>query len=392
MKNSIFYWAFLVVAGMSLTACSSGDDNIADNTTPVTPGSQNKTVILTGTIGVGGDETTRAVDDYGTKSWTEGDKIAINYEKSDGSFARVQGEIKTVDTHNATFKATLIDAKNNGDIGFAYPFDKVKRKDSYDSATDFEFDYDAYYTEQDGTTETITSLGLDYACTESDGIVRIAVSGSTATLNENAKLKNQFSMYVIGTPVSSTLLEIFIANGDDFDHPTTIYRIKPEDMEGNKGHSNVFYVALEPKDAGDKVKVVATLVSSSGGVMKLDSEYKLDLINTLDPSDYGRFICVDESDGNQAYLCDYDDMSTAKICEHTYGTTTKFVKGKLYTVELTSTTKNLTPRAVIAHVGAVSGYCSNFIALALEDVYSGTKTLSDAQSEIGAARRDRQRA
>lgn len=380
MKKSIFYWAFLAVAGMSLTACSSGDDNIADNTTPVTPDSQNKKVILTGTIGVGGDET-RAVDDAGVTSWEVDNEIAINYQKADNSYARTYCRITQVssDKHFASFEATLDNPKNDGFIGFAYPNDKVKPTTTPrpNSAYDFEFNYNAY-SSQEGTTATITSSGLDYACTESGGEVKMAVDGSTAKLKGNALLKNQFSMYKFtlvkegetSTNVPATKLKIWVGESTFTSSPA--YTITP----ANSNAYSVFYVALKPKDTGDKVKIVASF-DGKDAAKKLDATAAAAISST----DYGKFIGTDASDGNQAYL--YSSSNSAKVCEHTYGTNTKFVKGKFYSSNLT--VKDLTPTAVIAYTGNVANYCTKFIALALEDAIPTTVTLTQAQSEIGSS-------
>lgn len=373
MKKNIFYWAFLVVAGISLTACSSGDDNIADNTTPVTPDSQNKTVILTGTIGVGGDET-RAVDDEGKTSWKANDPITINYETTSG-YSRATGTIKQVssDNHFATFEATLTNPKDDGYIGFAYG---TVESASPSSAYDFTFDYSAY-SSQDGTTAGITTSGLDYACTESGGEVKMAVDGSTATLKSTALLKNQFSMFEFtlkdgnGDEVPATKLEIWVEEST-FSSSTATYTITP----ANSAAYSTFYVALEPTESTvDKVKIVASFDGKDAAI-KLNTA---DKVNAITSTDYGKLLSVDATDDDkQAYLC--AKTTSPKYCEHIYGTS-KFVKGKLYSADLT--VKDLTPTAVIAYAGGVSSYCSKFIALALEDVYSGTKTLSEAQSLIG---------
>lgn len=385
MKKSLFYWAFLVVAGMSLTACSSGDDNIADNTTPVTPGSQNKTVILTGTIGVGGDEATRAVDDDGKTSWKANDPITINYETSSG-YSRATGTIKQVssDNHFATFEATLTDPKNDGYIGFAYG---TVNSATPNNAYDFEFNYNAY-SSQEGTTATITSSRLDYACTEDGGEVKMAVDGGKATLKSTALLKNQFSMFEFtlkdgnDDEVSATKLEIWVGESN-FSSSTATYTITP----ANSAAYSTFYVALQPTESTvDKVKIVASFDGKDPAI-KLNTA---DKVNAITVTDYGKLLSVDANDvDKQAYLC--AKTTSPKYCEHIYGTS-KFVKGKLYSADLT--VKELTPTAVIAYVGAiksgVSGYettntyCDKFIALALENVYgTTTMTLNEARALIG---------
>lgn len=376
MKKNIFYWAFLVVAGISLTACSSGDDNIADNTTPVTPGSQNKTVILTGTIGVGGDET-RAVDNDGKTSWKANDPITINYENTSGGYSRATGTIKQVssDKHFASFEATLENPKNDGYIGFAYG---TVNSATPSKAYDFTFNYSAYYNDQDGTTEGISDSHLDYACTEQGGEVKMAVDGSTATLKSTALLKNQFSMYeftlvkegATSTNVPATELQIFIKNGVSYSS-TADYTVTPT------AATSKFYVALEPTESAVAgVKIVASFDNQDAAI-KLNTA---DKVNAITSTDYGKLLSVDATDDDkQAYLC--AKTTSPKYCEHIYSTS-KFVKGKLYSADLT--VKDLTPTAVIAYAGDVSNYCSKFIALALENVYGTTPmTLDAARSLIG---------
>lgn len=380
MKKNIFYWVFLVVAGMSLTACSSGDDNIADNTTPVTPGSQNKTVILTGTIGVGGDET-RAVDKDGKTSWTPGNKIAIIYESTSTDYSTAQGEIKSVssDGHYATFEANLTNPKDNGNIGFAYPYDKVTMDSSEKGVCGFTFNY-SHYTNQVGTPEGITSSGLDYACTENGGEVKMAVDNSKATLKSTALLKNQFSMYEFtlkdgnDDEVNATELKIFIKSSGSFSS-TADYTVTPA------AATSKFYVALEPTADNatiDGVKIVASFDNQDAAI-KLNTAANVAKISDGNYG-YGKFICVDDAittgdKSYMAYLCSTEN--SAKYCEHTYGES-KFVKGKLYSANLI--VKDLTPTAVIAYTGNVTNYCDNFIALALSDATSETTTLSAGQT------------
>lgn len=384
MKKSLFYWAFLVVAGMSLTACSSGDDNIADNTTPVTPDSQNKTVILTGTIGVGGDET-RAVDNDGKTSWEVNNEIAINYQKTDGSYARTSCTITEVssDKHFATFTATLNSPKDDGYIGFAYPFDKVNGNDTPGNAYNFEFNYDAYATQNGATTGTnsISDKRLDYACTEDGGEVKMAVKDGKATLKSAALLKNQFSMYEFtlkdgnDDEVDATELKIFIKSSGSFSS-TADYTVTPN------AATSKFYVALEPTESTvEGVKIVASFDNQDAAI-KLNTAANVAKISDGNYG-YGKFICVDEAAGaeNQAYLCSSEN--SAYYCEHIYSTS-KFVKGKLYSANLT--VKDLTPTAVIAYTGAVTNYCDNFIALALSDATTGNNvvTLGEGQASVAS--------
>lgn len=165
MYKNIIRIAFLFATGICMTACSNGDDNIADNTIPVSPGTKENVVTLTGTISAGG-ETTRALAENGkTTSWTDGDVIAVHYQKTDNSWATVQGTISNITNigHDAKFTAKLIDPKNSSNIGLAYPYSHVSSSTfTATTAIGLDFDYTCLST-QSGTTASITSNKLRFS-------------------------------------------------------------------------------------------------------------------------------------------------------------------------------------------------------------------------------------
>lgn len=369
MYKTIFRIAFLFATGICMTACSSGDDDIADKTTPVAPGTKDNVVTLIGTIRAGG-ETTRALDTNGkTVFWKVGDEIWVEYEMGTG-YSSAKGVITDVqsDTHDATFRATLINPKSNSRIGLAYPYDKVS---AVASTTNFAFTFD--YTglaNQKGTTAYISDAKLDYASSTTD--VTLNTSTNPATLNSVITLQNQvcicqFNVKDGGSPLNARMLEITLGT-----NTTPDYTIVPDD------DLSTFYVAL-PETSG-KVTIEASTCGDNGA-MKLDREAKL---NAMKSTDVGKYISVDASDGNQAYLCTNltsSSQSTAKICKHTYSSAT-LAKGKLYSQDLSTTEKNLTPRAVVASVGSVSNYWNKFLALALEDATSAAGNVTGSQSTV----------
>ncbi len=373
MYKNIIRIAFLLATGICMTACSSGDDDIADKTTPVAPGTKDNVVILTGTIRAGG-ETTRALDTDGkTVFWKVGDEIRVEYELESG-FSHAKGVITELsNTHDATFRATLINPKNGGRIGLAYPYDKVS---STAFSTNFAFTFD--YTglaNQKGTTAYISDAKLDYASSTED--VTLNTSTNPAKLSAVITLQNQvcickFNVKDGGTALNARALEITLG-----DHTTPDYKVIPDNDQ------SVFYVAL-PAISG-KVKIEASTCGDNGA-MVLDSE---DIIKSMKSTDVGKYISVDAS--NQAYLCKNlttitdptpSTYSTAKICKHTYSSA-NLLNGKFYELNLAATSQELTPIAVVASVGEVSNYWSKFLALALNDIpTTNISTIAEAQTAV----------
>lgn len=223
-----------------------------------------------------------------------------------------------------------------------------------------------------GTIDGINDAKLDIAWTETEVPITINWTKATATLNSDADLSNQVCICkfnvtdgVSGLALDARALEITLG-----DNPTPDYIVIPDD------DLSTFYVAL-PAISG-KVKIEASTCGDNGA-MVLDSE---DIIKSMKSTDVGKYISVDAS--NQAYLCTNltsSSNSTAKICKHTY-TNANLVKDKFYTKDLTATSKELTPIAVVSSVGEVSDYWNYFLALALEDATSSAGTVSSVQTEV----------
>lgn len=378
MFKNIIRIAFLFATGICMTACSSGDDNIADNTTPVTPDTQKNIVTLTGTINIGSSDISRAVDKDGNVSWTEGDQVYVAYEQVGTATSYTAGTITDVTGKTATFTAKLENPKNGGHIGLAYPYSKLDATNPYsisNSNFKFKFNYDdSDFLTQSGTPEYISEKGLDYASSETD--VTMSISGSSATLSDDITLKNQvciakFTLYE-GTSGSTTPFNTKFLTVTDNTHSKS-YAVTTETK------TNEFFVVL-PEITGENSTPASITIKAIG-----QQRYSSPVIITSDREtstyNYGDYIVVDPST-SQAYTATVSSTPTDNEYSQTYANS-KLKAGKFYAQTIYYTIQEYTPVAVIAHVGEVTNYCSKFIALALEDVYSTVQTLSNAQKLIG---------
>lgn len=383
MYKNIIRTAFLFATGIFMTACSSGDDELADSRTIVTPDTKENTVTLTGTISTGSD-ITRAVDTDGkTVYWEVGDEICVQYKDKDDNYATVKGTITYVDnstvTKKAKFTATLTNLAPNSttnSIGLAYPYSNVIAGKAT-SVTNFAIN-ETKLAKQVGTIDGINNAKLDVAWTTT--AVGITIDKATATLDNDADLSNQvcickFNIKDGEDALNARMLEITTGT-----KTTPDYIVTPADEQ------STFYVVL-PEISG-KLKIEASTCGDNGA-MKLDSENKL---KAMKSSDVGSYISIDPNEGTdqyQAYLCKNltsgsPASTTAKICSHTY-TNANLAKDKFYTKDLTTTPIELTPIAVVSSVGAVTGYWDYFLALAINDVpTSGTVTLGGGHDAVNS--------
>ena len=375
MYKNIIRTAFLFATGIFMTACSSGDDEFADNTTPVTPDTKENTVTLTGTISTGSD-ITRAVDAGGkTVYWEAGDEICVQYIDKDNNYSTVKGKITSIDsdTHKAKFTATLTNLAPNlttTNIGLAYPYSNVTAGGS--SVTNFSMKSGLLST-QAGTIDGINNAKLDIAWTES--AVSITIDKATATLNNDAELKNQvciakFTLYegTTGTnPFKTTSLTVTDASSNSYAVTTTT-------------KTNEFFVVLPAISSSITVKAI--------GQQKYTGT-PTEITSSRNDYTYGQYIVVDPST-RKAYTAAVSNTANDTEYSKTYNNSV-LKKGKFYDQTI-NIGQEYIPVAVIAHAGAitsqvanytsVNAYCEHFLALALEDAYAGVKPLNSAYGNV----------
>lgn len=377
MFKNIIHIAFLFVAGICITACSSGDDDIANNTTPGTPGSKENVVILTGTIGASGEMTRALGTDGKTVSWKVNDAIAVHYEK-DGNWDTVEGKITKVDGNNsklAEFTAKLTNPKDGGGIGLAYPYSHVDNNTFDDpGAAALDFNYSCLNT-QGGTTATITDSKLDLAKTEAEDLA-IEITGGAAKLKNNAvaELVNQVCICKFNLKSSNGAVNLYTKSLTiQVGSSVATYSLTPPSSISQ----STFYVAMLPT-TGNTVTLTASIPDyTSSGSTELNNTTS---VNNMGASDIGKIIAIDKDDDNQAYLCPAD--GSANTVSKEFSNATILNKGRFYEKDVLLGT--LTPIAVVAYAGdAIPNYCSKFIALALNDIpTTNVSTMEQAQSTV----------
>lgn len=369
MYKNIIRAAFLFATGIFMTACSSGDDNFADNTTPVTP--DTKEVTLTGIISASGD-LTRAVGDGGKSVyWQENDEICVQYTSKDG-VTNVKGKItEVVDEHNAKFTATLTNLAPNStsnSIGLAYPYSNVTAGGS--TVTDFSFDNSLLAT-QEGTIDGINNAKLDIAWTTE--AVGITIDKANATLNNGAILTNQvciakFTLYegTSGkTPFNTTSLTVTDnTNSKNYAVTTTT-------------KTNEFFVVLPPINNG------SITIKATGQQKYTETPTPTEITSSRTDYTYGQYIVVDPST-RKAYTAAVSNTSNDTEYSKTYANS-KLKAGKFYAQQI-NIGQDYIPVAVIAYVGNVTNYWDKFLALGLSDVTTNPiEATSSVSSETTAA-------
>ena len=178
--------AALALVGAMTVSCSS-DDNIIDQPQQQEV-TKNNVVTLTTTVGLGGDDATRALTSTGVKTFAVGETMAIYYWKNKGndhekavSAPLTAGDI-TNGGKSATFTFTLDNPYKDMSVSYVYPAAMAN--------ADFTPNYDALYNNQDGTLATLAS-NFDF-CTRSgawngDNLPSVTLVNQLAILAINLK-------------------------------------------------------------------------------------------------------------------------------------------------------------------------------------------------------------
>lgn len=254
--------AALTFMGAVMTGCSS-DNNIIDE--PQQPANKDNIVTLTTTVSLDGGATTRALAADGTKTFAEGDQIAVCYEiSSDPYWAKAtSAALKAADITNdgksATFTVTLVNPKEGKiDINYCYPAALATIKGGYDVNA---------LANQDGTLASISS-GLDFCI----GAVQWDGTGDLP----NCTLNNWFAICKFtvkdagGKDITNTLTQLTIHKTDNY---SSFYTIRPKSPATTFGSS--IYVAMDlPGD--NNITFNFTANSGSGNYTKTVTGKKLE--------------------------------------------------------------------------------------------------------------------
>lgn len=213
----------LCVATVAMNGCSK------DEALPEVSG---KVVVSTTTIGLGGSEASKHLDESGTKVFAAGEEIAVVYQNTSSELVKTTVTLSDVDIINGGKSATIVvpmtDPNADSEVKFIYPASMAN-----DDGT---VNYTALYNGQDGTMATISS-NCDLAmCTDH-------LNGEQ--LPDNPMLTNQLAVcrFTIhdanSQDMTSSVTKLTVKHGSD------IYFVTPV-----TSGQNTFWVAVKPIAAG----------------------------------------------------------------------------------------------------------------------------------------------
>lgn len=234
-RNYLYVAALLLAA--TFTACSSESGDIITDTVIPQPDqpATGKEVILTGTLADKGGEETRSLDDDGKTQWWHGEKIAIYYQKTDGTFATATATIQNKDIdyssgrHTTSYTAKLTDPKSGTNVKLVYPASMSDGAGGYST--------EGLLTQQLGTIDDISDK---WDLATGQGIM--TVSGSKATL-PTVTMKNELCICKFtfdGVPADEWKADAGMNWPVIINDGTNEYSIDRYD------DSNVFYIAMLP--------------------------------------------------------------------------------------------------------------------------------------------------
>ena len=227
--------AVLALAGAMTAGCSQDDSFFVDEQQTVNNGN---TVTLTATVGLDADGAeTRALTEYGVKTFAVGDRVAVIYTDTDNKTVKAVSEpLTTADIisggKSARFSVTVTNPDKSRNVTYIYPASM---------ATDEgELNYDALKT-QDGTLEYIAA-NLD-AC-------KYEGAWDGDNLPTNVTLANQFAICKFtfmseDADITKSLTSLYIEpkwNG--------YYYVKPSSLD-------VIYVAVNKTNSTGKISFYA---------------------------------------------------------------------------------------------------------------------------------------
>lgn len=223
MKNNVFSKVTFFVMGVMMCACSGSDDTIED-ITPQQPGTPTTgKVILRGTLS--GGITRSQISDAGVATWSNGDKIAVRYQKTDGSYAKADATVSAGGNTSATFSAEL-DSPKAGSVQMIYPANLYQETSPYYNTT-------TLMTNQKGT---LADIGQNWNI--QTATTTMSISANEATLSAVVQMKSQISLCVFNL-MKGANTEI-VATGLKISDGTNNYSITPT------SETNTLYVALLP--------------------------------------------------------------------------------------------------------------------------------------------------
>ena len=274
---SIMAAALLLASGALLTTACSNEDTAIDN--PISTVGNSQPIQFTATLAPksGDGAQTRAITtgkDSDNKeilnvAWAANEKIALYYEKTDGTYATVDAKVTAVDatTGTATITADLdAETKDGGTVKFVYPstlhngsgdIDESKLMTQYGKIDVIANSISKKFDAATATGKITLSGGTSLPTTAT--VTNAAGTGSVLMQNRVCICKFRLSVYTIG--VNGTVTTLSSGTNDDLtisDGNGHTYNIKstkswpggvaPAGFSGNPGYAtgDDIYVAMLP--------------------------------------------------------------------------------------------------------------------------------------------------
>ena len=274
---SIMAAALLLASGALLTTACSNEDTAIDN--PISTVGNSQPIQFTATLAPksGDGAQTRAITtgkDSDNKeilnvAWAANEKIALYYEKTDGTYATVDAKVTAVDatTGTATITADLdAETKDGGTVKFVYPstlhngsgdIDESKLMTQYGKIDVIANSISKKFDAATATGKITLSGGTSLPTTAT--VTNAAGTGSVLMQNRVCICKFRLSVYTIG--VNGTVTTLSSGTNDDLTisdgngHTYTIKSTKdwpggvmPSGATGNPGYAtgDDIYVAMLP--------------------------------------------------------------------------------------------------------------------------------------------------
>lgn len=221
MKKAMkfFSMAALCIATVAMVGCSKDEEQ---------PAGSGKVVVSTTTIGLGSSEASKHLDESGTKTFAAGEEIAVVYENTSSTMVKASVTLAAGDISNggktATVSVAMTDPEADGAVKFIYPASMAN-----DDGT---VNYDALYSNQDGTMATLSS-NFDYA--EYSGTLSgVDLPANPVLTNQLAVLKFTVQNTANSQDITDSVTKLTVKHGSD------IYSVTPATSQ------STFWVAVKP--------------------------------------------------------------------------------------------------------------------------------------------------
>lgn len=238
MKQTQYYLsiAALVAVGTLLMGCNKLEEKEQPQ--------ENQSVTLATTLTLEGDDNTKALSEYGAKTFAAGDRIAVVYENTSSQTVKiVSPELETKDISNAgksaTISVTLTNPKANSQFKLIYPASMAKEDGSVN--------YEALNT-QDGTLASLASLDLAVG----EGTLNGTALPASVTLDNPLAICKFVIMNLDGSNIfNSIITSLTVGDG------TNTYVVN------RSAAGSPIYVAVKPVTSSAEITITAESASAT---------------------------------------------------------------------------------------------------------------------------------